>query len=120
MAQTRKRRRRKHRGTQGGSIDRRRARGRPRTRDEARAQARRRSGARRDLAPTWRSAFNRAAIGAAIFFVLAITLLKQPIGAAVALSLMLMLIYVPLGYYVDRFFYRRRIARAREARAGHR
>jgi hypothetical protein len=117
MAQTRRRRRRKHRGTQGGSIDRRRARGRPRSRDEARAQARRRGQDRRDVAPTWRSAFNRAAIGAVVFFVLAATLLKQPIGAAIVLSLTMMLIYVPLGYYVDRFFYRRRIAKARAERA---
>ena len=120
MAQTRKRRRRKHRGTQGGSIDRRRARGRPRTRDEAKAQARRRSTTRRELVPTWRSAFNRAAIGAVIFFILAATLLGQAIGAALALSVTMMAIYVPLGYYVDRFFYRRRLARARAERANHR
>jgi hypothetical protein len=117
MAQTRKRRRRKHRGTQGGSIDRRRARGRPRSREEARAQARRRGQLRRDLAPTWRSAFNRAAIGAVIFFILAATLLQQPVAGALALSLVMMAMYVPLGYYVDRFFYRRRIARARAERA---
>ena len=70
--------------------------------------------------PTWRSAFNRAAIGAVIFFVLAITLLKQPVGGAIALSVTLMVIYVPLGYYVDRFFYRRRLARARAERSNHR
>jgi hypothetical protein len=117
MAQTRRRRRRKHRGTQGGSIDRRRARGRPRSREEARAQARRRGQLRRDLAPTWRSAFNRAAIGAVIFFILAATLLRQPVAGALALSLVMMGIYVPLGYHVDRFFYRRRMARARAERA---
>jgi hypothetical protein len=117
MAQTRKRRRRKHRGTQGGRIDRRGARGRPRSRDEARAQARRRAESRRDLPPTWRGAFNRAAIGGAIFFVLAIALLKQPIGGAVALSLVMVAMYVPLGYYVERFIYQRRLAKARAARA---
>ncbi len=72
---------------------------------------------RRTLAPTWRSAFNRAAIGAVVFFLLAATLLKQPMGAALALSLLMMGIYVPLGYHVDRFFYRRRLAQARQARA---
>ena len=40
MAQTKKKRRRKHRGTQGGRIDTRPARGRPRSRAEAQARAR--------------------------------------------------------------------------------
>jgi hypothetical protein len=119
MAQTRRRRRRKHRGTQGGSIDRRGPRGRPRTREEARARAkqRRRPVDRRNLAPTWRSAFNRAALGAALFFVLAIFLLKQTVAGALAVSVLLMAFYVPLGYYVDRFLWRRRMAKERAARA---
>jgi hypothetical protein len=122
MAQTRKRRRRKHRGTQGGGIDRRGPRGRPRTREEAKARARqkRKTVDRRDYAPTWRSAFNRAALGAALFFVLAMVLLKQTFAGSLAISVLMMVFYVPLGYYVDRFLWRRRIAKqraAREARA---
>jgi hypothetical protein len=125
MAQTRRRRRKKHRGTQGGSIDRRRARGRPRSREEAKAQARRRAGAKGGAraaagVPTWRSAFNRAAIGAVIFFILAATLLEQPVTGALALSLIMLAIYVPLGYHVDRFFYRRRLLKERQARAQNR
>ena len=38
MAQTNKRRRRKHRGTQGGRIDTKPTRGRPRSREEAKAR----------------------------------------------------------------------------------
>ena len=41
MAQTRKKRRRKHRGTQGGRIDTNRRAARPRSREEAEALARR-------------------------------------------------------------------------------
>jgi hypothetical protein len=119
MAQTKRRRRKKHRGTQGGGIDRRGPRGRPRNRQEARAraQARKRGVDRRDYAPTWRSAFNRAALGAGLFFVLAIVLLKQTVVGALAISVLMMAFYVPLGYYVDRFLYRRRMARERAARA---
>jgi hypothetical protein len=121
MAQTRKRRRRKHRGTQGGSIDRRGPRGRPRTREEARARAsaKRKSsrGGRRDYAPSWRSSFNRAAIAAGIFVLVAATLLKQPIGAALGVAALMMAIYVPAGYYMERFFYRRRLAKERAERA---
>ena len=119
MAQTRKRRRRKHRGTQGGSIDRRGPRGRPRTREEARARAsaRKRGSGRREYAPSWRSSFFRAGIAAGIFVLVAATLLKQPIGAALAVAALMMVIYVPAGYYFERFFYRRRLAKERAARA---
>jgi Flp pilus assembly protein TadB len=118
MAQTRKRRRRKHRGTQGGGIDRRGPRGRPRTREEAKARAKQKRKVvdRRDYAPTWRSAFNRAALGAGLFFVLAMVLLKQTFVQSLAISVLMMSFYVPLGYYVDRFLWRRRMAKQRAAR----
>lgn len=114
MAQTKRKRRRKHRGTQGGSIDRRR-RTRPRTREEARAQARRQSGPRRDKPPTWQSAFNRALFMSAILFALMALAFGRDVGASAALSLTMLLIYVPAGYYLERFLYNRR--RAAEAKA---
>jgi hypothetical protein len=110
MAPTKRKRRRKHRGTQAGAIDRRGRRGRPRSREEAKAQARRRTQDRRDVPPTWRSAFYRGLFGGAIFFALALFLLGQPVGGALALSVVMVGMYVPLGYAVDRFMYRRRIA----------
>jgi hypothetical protein len=116
MAQTRRRRRRKHRGTQAGTIDRRGRRGRPRNREEAKAQARRRSEVRRDLPPTWGSATTRGLIGAGIFFALMMLLFGRPFGEAAGLSVAMLVIYIPLGYYVDRFFWRRRQAANRRAR----
>lgn len=117
MAQQAKRRRRKkRRGTQGGRVDTRGPRGRPRNREQARAQAKRRAGDRRDVAPTWRSAFMRGLFGGAIFFVLALTILGQPIGGAIALSVIMVAMYVPLGYYVDLFFYRRRMRSQQRAK----
>lgn len=128
MAQTRKRRRRKHRGTQGGSIDRGRAGTRPRSRQEARDRARSqmRSGKKskgkerqpydkRDRPPTWRSAVNRALIGAAIFAVLLIVPFHQPPGSAIALAVLMLALYVPMGYYIERFFYTRRMAQKAKA-----
>jgi hypothetical protein len=120
MAQTRKRRRRKHRGTQSGSVDRRRSGGRPRSRSEARAQAKSRYGERRDQPPTWRSAINRGLFAAGIFFLLIVFLFSRPVAAALALSLFMLAFYIPMGYYIDRFVYRRRQAqkqRERESRA---
>jgi hypothetical protein len=113
MAQTKRKRRRKHRGTQGGGIDRRR-RGRPRTREEAKAQARRKPDVKRTLAPSWGTAFKRGLLGGVVFFILAATILGQTVGGALVLSLVMLAMYVPIGYYMDRFFYRRRLMAARK------
>ena len=117
MAQTRRKRRRKHRGTQAGSIDRRGRRARPRSREEAKAQAKRRTVDRRELPPSWGSAFNRGLIGAVIFFALMMFAFGRSVGEALALSAVMLGIYVPLGYYVDRFFWRRRQAAKRRQSA---
>ncbi|MGH2987266.1 MAG: hypothetical protein ACRDLO_11365 [Solirubrobacterales bacterium] len=113
MAQTKRKRRRKHRGTQTGRIDNRGRRGRPRSKDEARAQARRRSDSRRDQPPTWGSAFRRGLFGAGIFLLLMWLAFRRSFGESLALSVVMLGMYVPLGYYVDRFFYSRRRARER-------
>ena len=117
MAQTKKKRKRKHKGTQGGAIDRRGRTSRPANRQEARARARRQMGDRRDVPPTWRSSINRALIAAGIFLVLLIVLFGQAIGSSIALSAFMFLLYVPMGYYIDRFFYDRRQASKRKAKA---
>ncbi len=117
MAQTK--RKRKHRGTQGGSISRTSNR-RPRTRDEARAQARRNSELKRNQTPTWQGAFTRALIMSAILFVLMAFLVGQPIGASAFLSLFMVGLYTPAGYYLERFLYRRRMAKEAEARRAQR
>ena len=108
MAQTKKKRRRKHRGTQGGGIDRRRS-GRPATAERG---PQRRLGARppsrRDIKPTWRSATNRALIAAAVFFGLLVLLFGQPLVQALALAAFMLVFYIPMGYGIDTFFYNRR------------
>jgi hypothetical protein len=117
VARTTKKRRRKHRGTQGGSIDRRGRASRPRSREEARARARKGMSQKRgDSPPTWSGALGRAAFGAAIFFVLLILIFQRPIAAALLLSVLMMLVYIPLGHAIDGMMYRRRLrAKQREA-----
>jgi hypothetical protein len=115
MAQTKRKRRRKHRGTQGGSVDRRR-RSRPRTREEARAQARRQSGARRDKPPTWQSAFNRALLMAGILFLLLAVAFGRAVMPSLLLSATMLVFYVPAGYYLEKFLYNRRRASEQKAR----
>jgi hypothetical protein len=114
------RRRRKHRGTQAGSIDRRGRTSRPRSRQEARARARRQLSDKRDFPPTWTSAVNRGLFGAAIFLVMLLLLFRQPAATSVPLAVFMLVIYIPLGHFIDRFFYNRRQAakrRQRERRA---
>jgi len=118
MAQTNRRRRRKHRGTQGGSLDRRGGRSsRPRSRQEARSRAKRQMTDRRDVAPTWRRAFNRGAIAAVIFLVLLLLAFKRPVAEALPLAGFMLAVYIPMGFYLDRFLYQRRQAQKQRARA---
>lgn len=111
MAQTKKKRRKKHRGTQGGRIDTKR-RARPRSRQEAKAQARSRrggsAGRRTDAPPTWRSSILRGLAAAAIFFVLLLLLFQRPVGAALALGAFMLVFYIPAGYYIDQMMWRKR------------
>jgi hypothetical protein len=111
MAQTRKKRRRKHRGTQGGRVDANRRTSRPRTREEAKARARagrKRPASRADAPPTWRSAVVRGVVAAAIFTVLLVLIFQRPIGVALALGGFMLVFYVPAGYYFDTMMWRRR------------
>lgn len=115
MAQTKRKRKRKHRGTQGGSVSRASNR-RPRNRDEAKAQARKTSELRRNQPPTWQSAFNRALIMSVILFLLMAFVVGQPIAASASISVVMVAIYTPMGYYLERFLHRRRMAAEQKAR----
>jgi hypothetical protein len=109
MAQTKKKRRRKHRGTQGGRVDTNR-RSRPRSRAEAKARAR--SGTKRaprgDQPPSWRSSIVRGLVAAVIFTVLLMLIFKRPVGAALGLGAFMLVFYIPAGYYIDMMMWRRR------------
>ena len=112
MAQTKKKRRSKHRGNAAGVIE---ARGRTgrkptaeeikKTEKEAAAQARR---DRMMKPPTWRSAAQRAALAAIVFGFLLVLLFKTEPVKAIPLTAFVFVFYVPLGYYTDQLVYRRR------------
>ena len=116
MAQTKKKRNRKQRGTQAGNIDTRRK-ARPKNRAEARAQAksngkggggRSRASAVIDRPPTWRGAFFRGLIAAGVFVVLLLVLFKKPAGGSLLIGVAMLALYVPAGYYMDTVMWRRR------------
>jgi hypothetical protein len=110
MAQTKKKRQRKHRGTQGGRVDPNRRSARPRSRAEAKARAR--SGTKKtprgDQPPTWRGSAIRGLAAAAIFTVALLLVFKRAPGAALALGAFMLVFYIPAGYYIDLMMWRRR------------
>jgi len=113
VAQTRRRRRTKHRGNAAGIVESRGRTGRPPTSAERTGRAKSTKSAREkrlekyDRPPTWKGAFNRAMIAAVLMLVVSMLLLKSP-TKAIAFFPIVLLLYVPLGYYFDMYLYRRR------------
>jgi Flp pilus assembly protein TadB len=106
MAQTKRKRSRKHRGTPAGTIQRAGRTGRPRTTEEAKQIARKRREERLNRRPSWRGAVNRAAIAAAVFGVLVVLLFGQEVAQAVVLATLMFLLYIPLGFFTDTMIHR--------------
>jgi hypothetical protein len=123
VAQTKRKRRTKHRGTPAGTIEARGRTGRKPTGSErggkagSKATTRDRRLARMDQPPTWRSAANRAVIATGLLLVALLLLFKTKPGEAIALAGFALIIYIPMGYYTDLFMYRRRQARKLSAKA---
>jgi hypothetical protein len=115
MAQTKKKRRTKHRGNAAGIVESRGRTGRKPTDSERKQSVRDEARTRREerslRPPTWRAALNRAAISAVLFVVLVIALFGQKIGPAIGLGAFVLLFYIPLGYYTDQFVYKRKLAK---------
>jgi hypothetical protein len=105
------RRRRKHRGTQAGTVRRRGRTSRPSSRMEARQTAQQRRSERMNRPPTWRASISRAGIAAAVFLAVLVLLLHQTAAAAIGLAAFMFLIYIPMGFAMDSFVYRVRMRR---------
>lgn len=112
MAQTKKKRRTKHRGNAAGMVEVRGRTGRPLTEADRKAQVKRTAAERRldrlDRPPSWKAAANRAVIATLLFAVALLLLFGQEPSAVIALAGFMFLLYIPLGYYTDLFIYRRR------------
>ena len=113
MAQTKKKRRSKHRGNAAGVIEARGRTGRKPSPEEIKASEKQAAAqARRDRLnrpPTWRGAANRAALAAIVFGVMLVLLFDTPVERAIPLTGFVLLFYIPLGYYTDQFVHRRRM-----------
>lgn len=113
MAQTKKKRRSKHRGNAAGIVEARGRTGRPPSAEERKATdkeiaaQKRRDRMMRE--PSWKSAAQRAALAALCFGLLLAFAFATPIPQAISLTAFVFLFYIPLGYYTDQFIYRRRV-----------
>ncbi len=108
MAQTKRKRNRKHRGTQAGTIEARGRTGRTQVKTDAKAIRQQRREERLNKPPSWRSSLNRALISAVIFGVFAVLALGWKVQQAAPLTAVMVLMYLPLSYYTDRLIYNRR------------
>jgi hypothetical protein len=110
MAPTKRKRRTKHRGTAAGSIQTRGRTGRPSTPDERKKQGRLDARERRlNTPPTWRASLTRASFAALIMFgFLVLTTPNHNVAAAASFAILALALYVPAGYYLEVFLYRRR------------
>jgi hypothetical protein len=119
MAQTKRKRRSKHRGNAAGRIEARGRTSRGAVKLSPAEERKRARDERMNKPPTWKSAATKAGLMAALLFVLTqvgvlgrdMTLATSVFFAAAAL-----LIYTPLAYATDVFVYKR--TQARRAKAG--
>jgi Flp pilus assembly protein TadB len=117
MAQTKRKRRTKHRGNAAGIVEHRGRTSRPPSPAERKKQQKEAARSSRFAKPpTWGSAATRALVMIALvvpFFVIGF---HKPLGSALALGVVALIFYVPMGYYMDKRMYRWH--QQRQARTG--
>ena len=122
MAQTKRKRRTKHRGNAAGVIETRGRTGRRPTEEELRKSSRETARERRmNKPPSWNSAFLKAGLMAALLFVFTQIGLfgdEVPIGQSVLLCAFALLLYTPLAYVTDRWVYQRNQRRKEQQKSG--
>jgi hypothetical protein len=113
MAQTRRKRRTKHRGNAAGVVESRGRTGRKPTAAEKTGPVKPSTAARermldkRDQPPTWKAAFYKAMIATVLLLLITIFLLKNS-NSAIALFPIVLVGYTVISYYTDKWVYERR------------
>ena len=112
MAQTKRKRRTKHRGNAAGIVEHRGRTSRPPSPEERKKQQKQTArNARMDRyskPPSWQRAATRSLVTTALFVAFVTLALGNPIGQSLALGGFMLLLYIPIGYFTDSFFYKRR------------
>jgi uncharacterized membrane protein len=116
MAQTKRKRQTKHRGNAAGVVEARGRTGRPPSAEEKKRSERdQRRDARLYRKPTWKSSAQRAALAGVFMFLFILVLGPKTKGdrlvTAAVYALVAMLLYIVLGFYMETFLWRRRMAK---------
>lgn len=110
MAQTKRKRRTKHRGNAAGTIEVRGRTGRPPSAEERKKQDRQTAREKRlNAPPTWRGSLNRALLASGFMFVLLLVTSKFKIVPSLIFAILAMALYVPGGYWLETWLWRRRM-----------
>jgi drug/metabolite transporter (DMT)-like permease len=120
MAQTKRKRRTKHRGNAAGMVEARGRTGRRLTPEEQRRAANKPARGQRELKPpTWQRAVIKAAGFAILLFVLTQTGLfgrNTSVANSLVLAALSLLLYIPAAYATDRWAYNRQERRKLQSR----
>jgi len=120
MAQTKRKRRTKHRGTAAGTIEARGRTGRPPSPAERKKQDKvtreQAQQERLNRPPTWKSSAQRAMLAAGFMFIFLLITDKGNLAAALIFAGFSMAIYVPAGFYLESYLFRRRQRKRGSAR----
>lgn len=119
MAQTKRKRRTKHRGNAAGTVEVRGRTSRPPSPEERKKQSRERARqTRANRPPTWRGSLNRAALAAGFMLILLLVTSKGNVAASLIFAVLALVLYVPSGYYLESYLYRRRMRKQQEQGPG--
>ena len=111
MAQTKRKRRSKHRGTAAGTVEARGRTSRPPSAEERKKQSRAQAREKRlNQPPTWKNSLIRAGFAAILLFAFLVLTTRghNKVATAVLFTAIALAIYVPAGYYIELFLWRRR------------
>jgi Flp pilus assembly protein TadB len=120
MAQTKRKRRTKHRGTAAGTVERRGRTSRPPSEKDRKQQTRAEAREERlNRPPTWKSSLMRAGFASLLLFFLLLFTAKgnNRFAVAIIFTAIALAIYVPAGYYIEKLMWKRR-QRKRMAQPG--
>ena len=123
MAQTKRKRQTKHRGNAAGVVESRGRTGRKPTAAEKSGastdtRARKRTDQREEKPPTWRSALIRSMFAAVMMLAILLIFKLTSAASAIALFPIVLLLYVPVSYYTERWSYNRRQLKKAQQRGG--
>ena len=109
MAQTKRKRQTKHRGTAAGQVTQRGRTSKPPSAEAVKKQKREEAKVSRlTRKPTWSSAALRSALAALFICIFLLVTTHKP-ATSVLFAVIAALIYIPSGFYVETFLWRRRM-----------